>query len=138
LIRQNLPDEKQEYRMTPDEFDVGFVSGGKEAGRYLENMIYRGVLQIVCGKGISSNHIKVLRLMLITASGDKTVDTDKLVKAFQTKQVIGIPVGKPLVLEKFEIIKKSSDEQFKELVQYGGDPELDIQCGNISFPEWPG
>jgi hypothetical protein len=37
LIRHDL----QEYRMTPEDMEVPFVEGGKEAGRYLENMIYK-------------------------------------------------------------------------------------------------
>jgi hypothetical protein len=32
IVRHNLAEEKQEYRMTPEKFNVPFVSGGKEAG----------------------------------------------------------------------------------------------------------
>jgi hypothetical protein len=135
LIRH---DEKQEYRMTPDDMEVPFVEG-KESGRYLEYMIYKGVLQLICRRNVrwTSENIKALRLMLITNRGEKALNTDdQLIAAFQQRKVIRMPIAGPLVLADHEIVKKDGGLKFKPVVQYGGK-ELDSQCGVFSFPDLP-
>jgi hypothetical protein len=135
LIRH---DETQEYRMTPDDMEVPFVEGGKEAGRFLENVIYKGVLQLICRRNLrwTSEYIKALRLMLITNRGEKALDTDQLIAAFQQRIVIPMPITGPLVLAHHEIVRKESGLKFKHAVQYGGE-ELDSQCGIFAFPDPP-
>lgn len=137
LIRHDLPDEKQEYRMTPDDMEVPFIEG-KEAGRFLENMIYNGILQLVCRRNVhwTSGNIKALRLMLITHRGEKELDTDQLIAAFKQRNVIQMPITGPLVLANHEIAKKEAGLEFKPAVQYGGE-ELDSQCGIFAFPNPP-
>jgi hypothetical protein len=135
LIRHDLPDEKQEYRMTPESFKVAFVPG-KEAGRFLENMINKGILHLICQRNVhwtSETNIKALRLMLIDMDGEKELDTDA---AFQQRKVIPMPTTGPLVLAHHEIVRKESGVKFKPAVQYCGE-ELDSQCGIFAFPDPP-
>lgn len=124
LVRYDISDEKQEYHMTAEEFDIGYMTGGSEAGRALENSIYHGILHLVCRKDVKwSSHtsIKVLRFMLVTLQGEREVDSGCLIQAFYSNQVIQMPVQGPLLLDHLkEIVRKDAGALFKRFSSMEG------------------
>jgi hypothetical protein len=132
IVRQNHHEVKKDDPITPEKFNLVFVSGGKEAGRYLENLIYGGILHFVCRKGIrwnSQNNVKVIRLMILTAFGEKEVDDTMLISAFQEGKVIEMPTGNPFILNSNEVVLRPFGGKFQPRIQHSAYKSK--KCGNI-------